>query len=120
MLYYVFMTAHPGIACLPEISCSLNNFHARLSLHVLKRSVESRMLYLDFVISGDQRGLAPRGGFEPPTFLLTAECSTVELPGNWTAISNHFNTFRCGLLHGNHARFGPIGPNFETQTDFLS
>ncbi len=51
MLYYVFMTAHPGIACLPEISCSLNNFHARLSLHVLKRSVESRMLYLDFVIS---------------------------------------------------------------------
>src|SRR5882762_8362914 len=64
--------------------------------------------------------LAPRGGFEPPTFRLTAECSTVELPGNWTAISNHFNTLRCGLLHGNHAWFGPIGPNFETQTDFLT
>ena len=26
--------------------------------------------------------LAPRGGFEPPTFRLTAECSTIELPGN--------------------------------------
>ena len=28
------------------------------------------------------RELAPRGGFEPPTFRLTAECSTIELPGN--------------------------------------
>ena len=28
------------------------------------------------------RELAPRGGFEPPTFRLTAECSTVELPGS--------------------------------------
>src|SRR6266436_8511816 len=74
-----------------------------------------------YVTRSTYRGrMAPRARFELATLRLTAECSTVELPGNWTAISNHFNTLRCGLLHGNHARFGPIGPNFETQTDFLS
>ena len=38
--------------------------------------------------------LAPRGGFEPPTFRLTAECSTIELPGN------------CAGLHSNTASRG--------------
>ena len=36
------------------------------------------------------RELAPRGGFEPPTFRLTAECSTIELPGNRSTSSFSF------------------------------
>jgi hypothetical protein len=51
MHYYVLMTAHLGIASMAEMRCPLNNFHARLLLHVLKHSVESRMLYLNSVIS---------------------------------------------------------------------
>ncbi len=33
---------------------------------------------------GSEILVAPRGGFEPPTYRLTAGCSTVELPGNPT------------------------------------
>jgi len=51
MLYYVFMTALLDIAGMAELRNPFNNFHARLSLHVLKRSVESRMLYPNSVIA---------------------------------------------------------------------
>jgi hypothetical protein len=44
MHYYVFMTAHFGIAGKAKICCLLNNFHARLSIHVLNRSVARRMV----------------------------------------------------------------------------
>jgi hypothetical protein len=50
MHYYVFIAAHLGIAGMAEMCSRLNNFHARLSLHVLKRSVASRMLYPNSVI----------------------------------------------------------------------
>ena len=43
------MTAHLGIAGMAEMCCPLNKFHARLSLHVLKHSVE--MLYPNSVIA---------------------------------------------------------------------
>jgi hypothetical protein len=45
--------------------------------------------------------LAPRGGFEPPTFRLTAECSTVELPGIRTT---HLFSFIFILLHQTNSR----------------
>src|SRR5579859_39380 len=39
--------------------------------------------------------LAPRGRFELPTFRLTAECSTIELPGNISSL----NYSRCFCNH---------------------
>ena len=34
------------------------------------------------VVGGEPSLLAPRVGLEPTTLRLTAECSTIELPGN--------------------------------------
>jgi hypothetical protein len=51
MHYYVFVTADLGIAGTVGICCFFNSLHARLSLYVPKRSVESRMLYPNSVIS---------------------------------------------------------------------
>jgi hypothetical protein len=42
--------------------------------------------------------VAPRQGLEPRTLRLTAECSTIELPGNRTAMSYNFNIVCCTLL----------------------
>jgi hypothetical protein len=45
-------------------------------------------------IEGLRIKLAPRGGFEPPTFRLTAERSTIELPGNGQARLSIYNKLR--------------------------
>ena len=44
--------------------------------------------------------LAPQEGFEPPTYRLTADCSTVELPRN---SSRHERLSRAGRNHPLHA-----------------
>jgi hypothetical protein len=63
-----------------------------------------------------QRILAPRGGFEPPTFRLTAECSTIELPGNRQVRLLFYNTMhkRATLLSqlGSDWRPTSLFPNF--------
>ena len=40
------------------------------------------------------KGLAPRARFELATLRLTAECSTIELPGNGLAIF-----YNCSKIH---------------------
>ena len=51
MRYYVLITAHLGTAGMAEMRCPFTNFHVQLSLHVFKRSVESRLLYPNSVIN---------------------------------------------------------------------
>src|SRR5579883_492810 len=52
----------------------------------------------------EKGNLAPRAGLEPATLRLTAECSTVELPGNRKAQEINFNT--AGLRIQNGEPFG--------------
>ena len=57
--------------------------------------------------------MAPRGGFEPPTFRLTAERSTIELPGNGQVRTLVYSTlqFSANLLSFVFGRWGPTwGP----------
>jgi hypothetical protein len=42
----------------------------------------------------NQKKLAPRARFELATLRLTAECSTIELPGNRQVRSLFYNTMR--------------------------
>jgi hypothetical protein len=54
-----------------------------------------------------ERELAPRARFELATLRLTAECSTIELPGNRTADLFHSNTARKIALLDSEVRMGP-------------
>ena len=66
-----------------------NNFRAsdlRLTSRAFGREPNALLKFCKCLM---EKILAPRGGFEPPTFRLTAECSTIELPGNWMAICSN-------------------------------
>src|SRR5437879_6991979 len=52
--------------------------------HFCDHSVPNRMLSPARQLIDDKEDLAPRVGFEPTASRLTAECPTVELPGNRT------------------------------------
>jgi hypothetical protein len=75
----------------------------------LDRNFASRTLYQQI---GDlKKNMAPRARFELATLRLTAECSTVELPGNWQ--SNFDSTTLCGgfaniLIHFHVSFFPPV------------
>jgi hypothetical protein len=62
--------------------------------------------------------LAPRARFELATLRLTAECSTVELPGNWMAISSNCSRLRGVLFNRDDCRLGHTGHN-KPQSYFL-
>ena len=76
------MTTLVDFGQVAKMSFRLNNFRtAEITSHARPFGCEPNALPkpCNCLI---QKILAPRGGFEPPTFRLTAECSTIELPGN--------------------------------------
>ncbi len=62
--------------------------------------------------------LAPRARFELATLRLTAECSTVELPGNWLAISSNCNKLRRVLFIQDDIGLGHTGHNKAKSDSF--
>ena len=58
--------------------------------------------------------MAPRARFELATLRLTAECSTIELPGNRTAIFHDSSILRRRLLRSQpQFDLGPVVPNLS-------
>src|SRR5262252_897772 len=61
--------------------------------------------------SRTRRSLAPRARFELATLRLTAECSTVELPGIRMTISSNSSKLRRVPFNGLYVRLGHMGHN---------
>src|SRR6266704_2406769 len=59
----------------------------------------------------EKEDLAPRARFELATLRLTAECSTVELPGIWMAISSDCSKLRRVLFNRLDVQLGQTGHN---------
>lgn len=62
------------MTCVPETRTVLGQLH--------HNGAVTNELSFSQVIENERRRLAPRARFELATLRLTAECSTIELPGN--------------------------------------